>query len=245
MLRGWLFAFSPARSSQGLAWRMSHPLGTGNGTPIAPGGENLKGRRGLRCDLGLLKPDSRGKGALKQRDAGCAGCSEPCTGRALPQSFPTDGWEIPTRGEDWGGSVAVLVGAPVCLGGMPRALGNPDLRGTQGSDATRVYGTVRGRDTPMHGFVVVGLKSLCADTLKRCVGTGFAAPAALSPPLLCSHGGERGWRCRAFARIYALSSITARQQGKTGNDNYPLGSVLLENQAIRQPLQMERAACAA
>lgn len=161
MLRGWLFAFSPARSSQGLAWRMSHPLGTGNGTPIAPGGENLKGRRGLRCDLGLLKPDSRGKGALKQRDAGCAGCSEPCTGRALPQSFPTDGWEIPTRGEDWGGSVAVLVGAPVCLGGMPRAPGNPDLRGTQGSDATHVYGTVRGRDTPMHGFMVVGLQFVC------------------------------------------------------------------------------------
>lgn len=35
MLRGWLFASSPARSSQGLAWRMSHPLGTGNsGIPL-------------------------------------------------------------------------------------------------------------------------------------------------------------------------------------------------------------------
>lgn len=116
MLRGWLFAFSPARSSQGLAWRMSHPLGTGNGTPIAPGGENLKGRRGLRCDLGLLKPDSRGKGALKQRDAGCAGCSEPCTGRALPQSFPTDGWEIPT-------GVRTGVGAWMCSWGLPCAWG--------------------------------------------------------------------------------------------------------------------------
>lgn len=37
MLRGWLVAFSPARSSQGFAWRMSHPLSTGNsGTPITP-----------------------------------------------------------------------------------------------------------------------------------------------------------------------------------------------------------------
>lgn len=50
----------------------------------------------------------------------------------------------------------VLVGAPVCLGGMPRALGNPDLRGTQGSDATRVYGTVRGRDTRGTGLWLWG-----------------------------------------------------------------------------------------
>lgn len=72
MLRGWLFAFSPARSSQGLAWRMSHPLGTGNGIPIALGGDNVKGRRGLRYGSGLLKLPSRGKGALKKQDAGCA-----------------------------------------------------------------------------------------------------------------------------------------------------------------------------
>lgn len=244
MLRGWLFAFSPSRSSQGLAWRMSHPLGTGNGTPIAPGGENLKGRRGLRCDLGLLKPDSRGKGALKQRDAGCAGCSEPCTGRALPQSFPTDGWEIPT-------GVRTGVGAWMCSWGLPCAWGGcPGLWETLTCVVPRAVMlpvcTARCvAVTPQCTGLWLWGYNLCAYTLKRCVGTGFAALAALSPPLLCSHGGERGWRCRAFARIYALSSITARQQGKTGNDNYPLGSVLLENQAIRQPLQMERAACAA
>lgn len=52
------------------------------------------------------------------------------------------------RGEDWGGSVAVLGGGSRVLWGMPKAPGSPDLRGTQGSDATRVYGTVRYPDTP-------------------------------------------------------------------------------------------------
>lgn len=51
MLRGWLFAFLPARSSQGLAWRMSHPLSTGKfGSPITPAwgrwGGATKGKEG-------------------------------------------------------------------------------------------------------------------------------------------------------------------------------------------------------
>lgn len=50
MLRGWLFASSPARNSQGLAWRMSHPLGTGNsGTPFHGRSRGMlqRGGRGL------------------------------------------------------------------------------------------------------------------------------------------------------------------------------------------------------
>lgn len=56
-------AFSPARSSQGLAWRMSHPLGTGNsGTPITPtwGGLQKRGR-GLQSPSDLNKTPFKGK----------------------------------------------------------------------------------------------------------------------------------------------------------------------------------------
>ena len=45
-----LGAGSPLPSSQGLAWRMSHPLGTGNcGTPITPAG----GGGGCRREEGV------------------------------------------------------------------------------------------------------------------------------------------------------------------------------------------------
>lgn len=98
MLRGWLFAFSPARRSQGLAWRMSHPLGTGNsGTPIAPawgkvqrdggvgGGGEERGVMLQPC-FDLNKTPFKGKRGFEPKRRGCTLCmmlralhgGEPC-----------------------------------------------------------------------------------------------------------------------------------------------------------------------